>query len=144
MRLEVPERHPIDLGRYVVAHAEADLLRDAGHEPALHEREHRAGHIEREHREQDGRDTLEVDAARARDPGHEAVGERRGGLAEDLGAEHREHGRGDGQHDDHAHRDAVAAHVGEQSAQRPLEILGLLAGHHAAHGPMPQASPAPA
>ena len=124
--VEVAHRHDGDLVRDLLAHAVADLLRDAGHEPALHEVAGRACQVEAQKQQQRAADPVKVDRSRARDLGHEALVEFGGDLAQDLGShdveEHGAHGESDGEE----HRDLVLAHIAQELAHGALEVLGLL------------------
>ena len=87
-------------------------------------------------------DAAEVDAAGAADLGHQAVEELGGGVAQDLGPEDIEHGGARREEQHKAQSDLIAAHVGEQLADGALEVLGLLAGPHAAVAHTAHGSPA--
>ena len=124
--VEVAHRHNSDLLGDLLAHAIADLLGDARHEPTLYEVACGARQVEAEQEQQGLADPVEVDGARACDLGDEAFVELGRDLAQDLRPDDveddRAHGEGHGKED----RDLVLAHVAEQLQHGALEVLGLL------------------
>ena len=68
----------------LVAEVVADLLRQAGHEPALNEAERRGQQVHAQQEQQHLADVGKVDAAHAAQLGDPAGGQRRGGLGQDL------------------------------------------------------------
>ena len=65
--LEILHRHAVDLLRDLFPQTIAYLLRDADHNPALHEAEQRTAKIQSQHEQQNLSDLTEVDRAAALD-----------------------------------------------------------------------------
>ena len=131
--VEVAHRHDGDLGGDLLAHAVADLLRDAGHEPALDQAAGRACQVQAEQKAECLGDPIKVDIAGAVDLGNQALEQLGCNLAEHLGPHNvkddRAHGKGDGG----KHGNLVLADIAEQLPHGALEVLGLFAAAHAAH-----------
>ena len=81
---KVGQRQAVDLFADLVAEVVADLLRQAGHEPALNEAERRGQQVHAQQEQQHLADVGKVDAAHAAQLGDPAGGQRRGGLGQDL------------------------------------------------------------
>ena len=133
MAVEVTHRHDGDLGGDLLAHAVANLLRDAGHEPALDEAADRARQIQAEQKAERLGDPGKVDIAGAVDLGNQALEQLGRNLTEHLGSHNikddRAHGKGDGG----KHGNLVLADIAEQLPHGALKVLGLFAATHAAH-----------
>ena len=133
MAVEVAHWNDSDLGGDLLAHAIADLLRDAGHEPALDEAANRACQIQVEQKAERLGDPVKVDVAGAVDLGNQAFEQFGGNLAEHLGPHNvkddRAHGKGDGS----KHGNLVLADIAEQLPHGALKVLGLFATTHATH-----------
>ena len=130
--LKVLHGHAVDLFRDIPAHAVGHLLGDAAHDPALDGAEEGGDEVHAQEEEEDLGDAAEVDAAGAADFGQQAVEQLRGGVAQDFGPKDIEHG-GTRREEEHKEQsDLVPAHVGQELADGALEVLGLLAGPHAA------------
>ncbi len=135
--VEVAHGNDRDLLGDLLAHAIADLLGDARHEPALDEVARRAREVETQQEQQRLADPVEVDRTRAAHLGDEALVELRGDLAQDLGSHDVEDDGAHGERDAKEHGHLVLADVAKQLSQRALEVLGLLGGAaaHTSHGP---------
>ena len=139
--VEVAHGDDGDLLGDLLAHAVADLLRDARHEPALDKVACRASEVEAQQEQQRLADPVEIDRAGALDLGDQALEELGGYLAQDLGAndveDDRRHGEGGGKE----HGDLVATNVAQKLEHSALEVFGLLdhaawsAPAHGACGP---------
>ena len=131
--VKVAHRHDGDLGGDLLAHAIADLLRDAGHEPALNQAAGRARQIQAEQEAKRLGDPIKVNVAGAVDLGDQALEQLGRNLTEHLGShdikDDRAHGEGDGG----KHSNLVLADIAEQLPHGALEVLGLFAATHAAH-----------
>ena len=131
--VEVAHRHDGDLGGDLLAHAVADLLRDAGHEPALDQAADRARQIQAEQKAERLGDPVKVNVAGAVDLGNQALEQFGRNLAEHLGPHNvkddRAHGKGDGG----KHGNLVLADIAEQLPHGALKVLGLFATTHATH-----------
>ena len=131
--VEVAHWNDSDLGGDLLAHAIADLLRDAGHEPALDQAADRACQIQAEQKAERLGDPVKVDVAGAVDLGNQAFEQFGGNLAEHLGPHNvkddRAHGKGDGG----KHGNLVLADIAEQLPHGALKVLGLFATAHATH-----------
>ena len=135
--VEVAHGDDRDLLGNLLAHAVADLLRDARHEPALDEVARGAREVQSEQEQKRLADPAEVDRAGAAHLGDESLVELRRDLAENLGAHDVEDDGAHGKRDAEEDGDLVLADVAKQLQHRALEVLGLLGGAaaHAAHGP---------
>ena len=133
MTVEVAHRHDGDLGGDLLAHAITNLLRDAGHEPALDEAANRACQIQAEQKAERLGDPGKVDIAGTVDLGDQALEQFGRNLAEHLGSHNvkddRAHGKGDGG----KHGNLVLADIAEQLPHGALKVLGLFATAHATH-----------
>ena len=133
MTVEVAHRHDGDLGGDLLAHAIANLLRDAGHEPALDQAAGRARQIQTEQKDERLGNPVKVDIAGTVDLGNQALEQFGGNLAEHLGPHNvkddRAHGKGDGG----KHGNLVLANIAEQLPNGAFKVLGLFAATHAAH-----------
>ena len=133
MAVEVAHRHDSDLGGDLLAHAITNLLRDAGHEPALDQAAGRARQIQTEQKAERLGDPGKVDIAGAVDLGNQALEQLSRNLAKHLGPHNvkddRAHGKGDGG----KHGNLVLTDIAEQLPHRALKVLGLFAAAHAAH-----------
>ena len=131
--VEITHRHDSDLGGNLLAHAVADLLRDAGHEPALDQAAGRACQIQAEQKAERFGNPAKVNVAGAVDLGNQALEQLGRNLAEHLGPHNvkddRAHGKGDGGE----HGNLVLPDIAEQLPHGALKVLGLLAAAHAAH-----------
>ena len=131
--VEVAHRHDGDLGGDLFAHAITNLLRDAGHEPALDEAAGRARQIQTEQKAERLGDPGKVDITGAVDLGNQALEQLSRNLAEHLGSHNvkddRAHGKGDGG----KHGNLVLANIAEQLPHGAFKVLGLFAATHAAH-----------
>ena len=131
--VKVAHRHDGDLGGNLLAHAVADLLRDAGHEPALDETANRACQIQAEQKAERLGDPGKVNVAGTVDLGNQALKQFGRNLAEHLWSHNvkddRAHGKGDGG----KHGNLVLADIAEQLPHGALKVLSLLAAAHAAH-----------
>ena len=131
--VKVAHRHDSDLGGDLLAHAVANLLRDAGHEPALDEAANRACQIQAEQKAERLGDPGKVDIAGTVDLGDQAFEQLGRNLAEHLGSHNvkddRAHGKGDGG----KHGNLVLTDIAEQLPHGALKVLGLLAAAHATH-----------
>ena len=142
--VEVAHGDDRDLLGDLLAHAVADLLRDAGHEPALDEVARRAGQVQAEKPQQRHPDPLEVHRSRALDRGNEPLVELGGHRAQyarphDV-EDHRAHGKHAGENDG----DLVAPHVPQEPDDGPLEVLCALRGAPASHRGHQRSPPFPA
>ena len=131
--VEVTHRNDSDLGGDFLAHAITNLLRDAGHEPALDQAADRARQIQTEQKAERLGDPVKVDIAGAVDLGDQAFEQFGGDLAEHLGPHNvkddRAHGKGDGG----KHGNLVLTDIAKQLPHGALKVLGLFAATHAAH-----------
>ena len=131
--VEVAHRHDGNLGGDLLAHAVADLLRDASHEPALDEAANRTCQIQAEQKAERLGDPGKVDIAGAVDLGNQALEQFGRNLAEHLGPHNvkddRAHCKGDGG----KHGNLVLADIAEQLPHGALKVLGLFATAHATH-----------
>ena len=116
----------------LLAHAVADLLRDAGHEPALHEVARGACQVEAEQEQQGLADPVKVHGSGAAHLGDKPLVELGSNLAQHLGAHDVEDDRADGKGNAEEHGHLVLAHVAQQLQHGALEVLGLLDGASAA------------
>lgn len=116
-----------DLSRNLPAHAVHDLLRDAGHDPALHARRRGARQAYAQQANKYATNLAKVYAAGAGRGRLRAADDLRRGAAKDLRshdreehARHRKRHRGDEPH-------AVGTHVVQELANGAAKVLGLLA-----------------
>ena len=126
--LKVGQGQAVDFLADLAAEVVADLLGQAGHQPALDEAEGCRAQVHGQQDQQDLADIAEVDAADAPQLLDPAGGKGCGGLCKDLGACNVEDGREDGKNDHDDEGEPVAAHGTDQLPQSPFEILGALGG----------------
>ena len=137
MAVEVAHGDDGDLLGDLLAHAIADLLRDACHEPALDEVACGASEVETQQEQQCLADPVKIDRTGALDLGDKALKELSGHLAQDLGAHDVEDDRGHGEGGGKENGYFVATHIAQELEHGALEILGLFdhaAGSAPAHG----------
>ena len=131
--VKVAHRNDSNLGGDLLAHAVANLLRDAGHEPALDQAADRACQIQAEQKAERLGDPGKVNVAGTVDLGDQAFEQLGRNLAEHLGPHNvkddRAHGKGDGG----KHGNLVLADIAEQLPHGALKVLGLFAAAHATH-----------
>ena len=123
---KVGQRQAVDLFIDLVAEVIADLLGQAGHQPALQKAERGGEQIHPRKKEQHPPDVGKVDAADPAQLGDPTGGQRCGGFGQNLGACNVENRRKNCKYNDHDERQLIPAHGGQQLAQRALEILGAL------------------
>ena len=131
--VEVAHRYDGDLGGDLFAHAIANLLRDAGHEPALDQTAGRARQVQAEQKAERLGDPVKVDIAGAVDLGNQALEQLGRNLAEYLGSHNVKDDRAYGKGDGDKHGNLVLADIAEQLPHGALKVLGLFAATHAAH-----------
>ena len=131
--VKVAHRYDGDLGGNLLAHAVADLLCHAGHEPALDQAAGRARQVQAEQKAERFGDPAKIDIAGTVDLGNQALEQLGRNLAQHLGPHNikddRAHGKGDGG----KHGNLVLADIAEQLPHGALKVLGLFAATHAAH-----------
>ena len=131
--VEVAHRYDGDLGGDLLAHAVADLLRNAGHEPALDQAAGRARQVQAEQKAERLGDPVKVDIAGTVDLGNQAFEQLGRNLAEHLGPHNVKDDRAYGKGDGGKHGNLVLADIAEQLPHGALKVLGLFAAAHAAH-----------
>ncbi len=127
--LEIAQRHAVDFFTDLTPHAEADFLRDAGHNPALHECKGGTQHIHAEQQQKNPADAGKINRARAGQLRNQSLKQNRDRLTQDFRAGDVEHRTADGKNQHRKQTDAIAADIAQQPAQRPPEIFRFFPCH---------------
>ena len=123
---KVRQRQAVDLFTDLATEVVADLLRKAGHQPALNKAEGAAQQVHPQQKQQNAADIHKIDAAGATQPGDPAGGKGGGGLCQHLGACNVEDGRKNCKQHGCRKGQLVVAHSADELPQRAFKVLGAL------------------
>ena len=101
----------------------SDLLRHAGHHPALDEPAQRRDEIQADQLQQDGLDLAEIDTAGPGDFRHESVGQLRRRIAQDLRSDDHERHGDDRKQEGDDDVDPVRTQIADQLGHSALEVF---------------------
>ena len=136
-RVEISERHPVDLQADIAPKTTTDTLSDRRHNKALRIAENHGEAIHHDERHTESHRLLDVDA----DGRAHAVQDGVRDLLDEIRTEDRKHGSPYGKEQDRDKRRPISLAVSEQTHDRPFHTLRLLCDVHPAHMPSSRRRP---
>ena len=105
----------------------------------LHKVAQCAAQVNNQHRAENHKNLIKINAARSGEFLHQTAVQLRGGIAQNLRSHHTEDGRADGKQRHQQHGIFIVADIANQLADGAFEIFGLFAGRsrrsaHTSHG----------